>query len=142
MAFYFTHGIGLSTAFPGVPTTRFLRSDHAAQPQYIQTVPGQGYHFIAPVLLHHVHDQARMPHGGLAEDTPSKISTKARFQEKSADGSPASASRMAGSVGHVPTVTRLRSHWRAMVVVLGGLLAVAALFFSAFWFFQEPNRQH
>src|ERR1700682_2065911 len=98
-----------NTVDQAVGKLRKVLGDAAAQPQYIETIPGQGYHFIAPVLTHCI-----LAGEDIAPET--------------------SAPDIRGTANTDPVsiATSAKSHWRGALILLGSLSVLSLGVLSVF----------
>ena len=109
---------GLNTA---VNVVRKTLSDSADQPRYIETVPGQGYRFIAPLHSGVAVPEVPGPNGAL--DTRSIAPDMSQGVEGP------------GEIREAPVGWNATARKRPWVIV--GALTLAALGVGAFWIFQS-----
>jgi DNA-binding winged helix-turn-helix (wHTH) protein len=123
---------GESTVEQAVRQLRKALQDDPAIPQYIETIPGQGYRFIAPVVDHQAILQA--------EDSADALNVSAA---NSSGGVCASGSEIHATEEPpiAPVVTNWRSQPRAAAIGIAGLGIIILSVLLTLRLVREPNPQ-
>ncbi len=125
-----------NTVDQAVGKLRKALGDAVARPQYIETIPGQGYHFIATVLTHDTLAE---------EDTVSEhASLSARAVSPLADTLEETFSldtRAAANTDHASLSASAKIRWRTATILAGSLAVVALAALFVFRPAHTPNPQ-
>jgi DNA-binding winged helix-turn-helix (wHTH) protein len=115
---------GRNAVEQAVEKLRKALGDDVSRPQYIETIPGQGYHFIATVLT---------------QDTPAEENTVSEHATLTAravrplaetlEETSALDTRGAANRDHMPMAPSARIRWRFAAILVGSLAVVIAALF-------------